>query len=321
MPLDLVTPGGELSPGTAVSVPLTRGVADLSGLPKFPSRAALVAGRAQILRPKGGADIQITIRGLNVVEEHWAAFQALIGPWMAVAQNRAGELMVQEAQATLRGERELQRAWLTGDTERSVHYFMTTTPNTVMISVGPTTFYAPLIEHGLAEHEAYGPRPFMLRSARVILPGLIQAYADLARVARFGGHARVTSPRYKSDLGRLLARWRKFLYTAEKQLGDIAVLGFGGARIPGTGAFRGGLLGGARVIGDIQAVMGKVVGRRFSRRLTGKVTGRLIGIGSRTIFLNQVSTARITGAERAYNRIAGRAVTKYIDQSDRLGGR
>jgi hypothetical protein len=240
---------------------------------------------------------------------------------MAVAQIRAGQLIQQEARAALGTDTKgsaagWKAAWRTGATWESVHYFMTTTRNSVMVSIGPTTFYAPLIEYGLVSHSHIGPRPFMLYGATKVVPELIQAYSDLAGVAKFGALARVSTTRFKSDLERLLHAYRKRLYSVEKRLGDIAVLGFAGFRIPGTGKFRAGLLGGARVLGDLQAVMGKVVGARFSRRLTGKVTGRLIGLGSRTIFLNQISTARITGAERAYNRVAGRAVTKYIDQSD-----
>jgi hypothetical protein len=224
MPIDFTTPGGELEGGLSISVPGKNPSINPSGLGTFPSKSSLVAGRAQILRPKLPNDIEITIRGLRASIEHWDTFQALIGPWMAVAQIRTGQLIQMEARDGLLGAPGWKPAWLTGDTYRSIHYFITTTPNTVMTSIGPTTFYAPLIEYGLGSHSTIGPRPFMLYGATKVVPELIQAYSDLAGVAKFGGLARVSAVRYKSDLERLLARYRARLYTIEKELGAVGPL-------------------------------------------------------------------------------------------------
>lgn len=272
-------------------------------------------------RTRRGRDLEIRVTGLNVARNHWTAFNALVPGYMRIAQTIFGRLMVGEARRSLLGETGFKRAWLSGDTYKSVYSDVTATPNSVTTSTGPTTFYAPFIEFGLASHSRIGPRPFMAHALSTSLPFLVQAYADLAAVARLGSKARITSPPYKRDLEAYLRRFRAHLYSLEKRLGDLAVFAPFGMTIPGTGKFRAGALGLARVIGDVQAVMGRVVGMRFQRRLTGQVTGRLIGVGSRTVFVNQVSTARITGAERFYNRFAGKLVTTYIDQSNTFLGR
>ena len=287
--------------------------------------AAKTKGGPIALAGGGNSRVSITITGLNVAIEHWAAFQALLPGYLWVTQNRTGQLMTIEARRALQGQAGFRKAILTGDTHNSIHHFLTTTPTSTKVSVGPTTPYAPMIEYGLASHSKIGPRPFMAYAVSQVIPFMVQAYADLASFAKFGARGKITSPPYKSQLERYIAKWRAFLYSAEKRLGDVAPLGGAAFAIPGTGALRGGFLGGARILGDIQAVLGKIVGLRFQRRLTGKVTGRLIGIGSRTVFLNKVVGARISGAERVYNRFAGKAVTRYIDQNQALsrftGGR
>ena len=293
----------------------------LRGLPKFPTKKSLVAGTTRLISPAIGANLEIRVIGLTVAIEHWAAFQALVPGYMWVAQYRAGELMVGQARLALLGRTGFKPAFLSGDTYKSVYHVVSTTPTTTTVSVGPTTFYAPLIEFGLARHSKYGPRPFMAQALSLTLPWLIQAYVDLAGVAKYGANARVTSPPYKRDLEAYLRRWRSKLYRIERALGNIAVFAPFGLRVPGTGKFRATILGMARHIGDIQAVMQRTVGLRFQRRLTGKATGRLIGLGSRTIFINQIQSARISGAQRLYNVQAGQLVTKYIDQSNSLLGR
>jgi hypothetical protein len=240
---------------------------------------------------------------------------------MWVVANKAGEEITIHAREALTGQPGWRPAILSGDTYRSIYHYLVTTPNTVSVRVGPTTWYAPFIEYGLATHARIGPRPFMAYAVAQTLPHLIQAYADLAGIAKFGAKAVMTAPRYKDATGPYIRRWRKHLYRLEEALGDIAPLGPVGVTIPGTSAFRGGVLGLARALGDIQAVVGRAVGLRFQRRLVGKVTGRLIGVGSRTVFTSRTVGARITGGERIYNRVAGGAMTKYVDQSRMFGGR
>ena len=310
--VDFVSDGPIGFPGTRVSLPVVNGGVDARAIGgSFPSRKSLVSGNARILRPDVGIDLQISIRGLNVAIEHWDAFQALLPGYMWIVGNETGKLMTAKAVSALAGQGPFQRAWLSGDTARSVHHFMSTTSDSVIVSTGPTTFYAPMIEYGLGPHAAshIGPRPFMQYAAAQILPFLFQAYADLGSFAKHGARGKITSPPYKSALESYIAKWRARLYKLEKELGDLVFLPSGAFVVPGSGNIREGAIGTARVLGDIQSVLKRAIGQRFYRRLTGKITGRAIGIGSRTIFVNKVVGARITGGERAYNRIAGRTLS------------
>ena len=307
--IDFVSPGSTGFPKTTVALPISQGdvnTANLAG--KFFPKKALEAGHAQVFRPKLGPDMQITIRGLNVVAEHWDAMDALLPGAIWQILNEGGQLMTKAARRTVPID--------SGDTFRSIHHFMTTMPNATMVSVGPTTFYAPFIEYGLGGHSHIGPRPFMLNALHEVLPGMVMAFRELTLLAKRGAKYKFSTPEYASDLNSLIAKWRGHLYTAEKEIGDlIPIGGFTGLR-----GIRESLLGCARVLGDVQAVMGRVVGQRFARRLTGKVTGRLIGVGSRTIFVDRTISADFGVGQRAYNRVAGRAMTRYVDQTSLLRG-
>jgi hypothetical protein len=261
--------------------------------------------------------LNIVVTGLNIAAEHWEAMGDLILGAIWTIQNQAGIEMTREG--VIRIAR--YGAVDTGATLRSIHHVMSTTQDSVTVSVGPTTFYAPFIEYGLGSHVGYGPRPFMMDAMFAIVPAWIRAFASLAVLAKVGAKTKITPGPYKTPMDNFLAQFRRRLYSIEKALGDIAPLGMVGFRIPGTTTFRETLLGGARAIGDVQAVVGRAVGARVTRRLTGKATGRLIGVGSRSVFANQqISAGPISGGQRIYNRVAGRAVTKYIDQSSTFGG-
>jgi hypothetical protein len=309
--IDFVSPGGIGIPDTTISLPSRGGRVDLGPLKGhyFPKKV-LQSGAGQMFRPKIGPDIQIRITGLNVAAEHYAALDEFLPGMIWSILNEAGELMTAAARRTV--------PILSGDTYKSIHHFMSTGPGSSTVSVGPTTFYAPLIEYGLGPHARKGPRPFMSNALFEILPGLVLALNELARIAKAGTKFSPRTPEYKSVLQAHMAELRAFLYGAEKLIGDRVILGI---RAPGLSKIRAGLLGGARILGDVQSVMGRVVGARITRRLTGKVTGRLIGVGSRTIFVNQSVTAQISGAQRIYNLQAGKFMSRYVSQSGVLSGR
>lgn len=273
------------------------------------SVAALKSGRASIFRPQAGPEIIVTIRGLNVVADHWMAMDSFIPGAIWSILNETGEQMTKAARRTV--------PILSGDTYRSIHHFMTTTPDSTTVSTGPKTFYAPFIEYGLGSHAHIGPRPFMLNALMEVLPATVMAFHELTLLAKRGAKYRFNTPEYGTGLNALLGQIRQRLYTAEMALGDRIIYG---VQAPGLGKIREGLLGSARILGDVQSVLGRVVGARFARRLTGKVTGRLIGVGSRTVFANKVYTSSFTGGQRVYNKVAGRAMTKYVDQSKFLRG-
>lgn len=311
-------PPSEGFPGANQYLPSFSGSASTSRLPPFPSRSALKAG-TQLFRPVGYT-FDIRIQGLNVAAQHWDAVQELIPYYMWIVQDRAGELIRDDARAGLRGETGFKPAYISGDTHDSVHHYITTTPNSVMASIGPTTFYAPFIEYGMASHSGIGPRPFMMQAAFKNIPELIQAYSDLALLAKLGARAPLTAPNYKPPLSALIHKWRAWLYDKEKALGDITPLGPVGISAPGMSVFRSQLIGSARLLGDLNAFITKTVNARFKRRLVGKLSGRAIGLGHRAIFVNQQVSVGFTPAQRGYNLLAGKAVTKYVDQNRTLAG-
>lgn len=318
------TPGTpEVPGGRGVNIPTPGGIINpdivTSKLGPFPSTSGGVASKAIFAPSIGGISVQIKVSGIQVAAQHWDAFRALVPGYMWVVGNETGIQMTTAARNNLLGASGLKPAFQSGRTFASIHHFMSTTPNSVIVSTGPTTFYAPFIEYGLATHAGKGPRPFMAHAALSILPGLIQAYADLAAVAADGANAKITSPRYKHPLEAYISKWRKWLYTREKAIGNItpfSITGLGSLNI-----FRTQMLGMARGLGDLNAVISRTIGSRFQRRLVGQFTGRAIGIGSRTIFINKQVNVGFSPAQRGYNLIAGKQVSQFINQSNFLSGR
>lgn len=311
--IDFVSPGTNGIPDTTVALPVDAGGnVNVAGLrPKFFPRKLLESGQAQVFRPKVGPNVQIVVHGLNVVANHWLAMDELIPGAMWTIFNEGGGQMVKAGRRTVPID--------SGATFRSIHHFMTTMPNAVMVSVGPTTFYAPFIEYGMGGHADIGPRPFMTKALWEVLPSMVLALHELTLLAKAGASYRFGTPEYAEGLNGLLSKWRRHLYTIEKELGDTAFIGPIGFNL-GGGLFRKTTLGLARILGDVQSIVGRAVGGRITRRLTGRVTGRLIGVGSRTIFVNKSYTTQITGGQRAYNRVAGKAMTRYVDQSRFIRG-
>ncbi len=297
---------------------VVRGVSDIAQLrPHFKPRKVLAGGGASMFRPMvgGGLHFRATIQGLNVVAEHAQAVEAMLPGAIGVIHSVTGRFSVMEAQRAIAE----MGAVDTGDTLRSIHARMITNRGTVATTIGPTTFYSPLIEFGLGPHYPYGPRPFMSESFSVVLPHHLAALRELAMVAS-GPSKSIRNKHYSGDVNSYLSKIRAHLYSIEKQIGDIVPMG--GAfnfHLPGQG-FREGLILTARALGDIQSVVGSAVGARFVRRLQGKVTGRLVGIGSHTVSATTTVGARISFAERQYNKIALPAMSRFVSQSTLFGG-
>ncbi len=305
MTTEWVSPGGG-------GFPTQTYTGDVPATAFFP-RKVLKARGAQvfrpIIRPLKGTPLVFTvdITGANVVSAHLQAVEAMIPEMVGAIQSITGKFAVAMSQAIVPVD--------TGDTQRSINHQMVTAPSLIDIDVGPKTFYAPFIEYGMGGHTHIGPRPFMTDTFFRVIPFWLQAFKDLARViargVRGGG---IVAPPYSADLNARMRRWRKHLYSIEKQLGDYIPLG-----IPTPGffrAFRGGLIGSARILGDVQSVMGRIIGLRVKRRLVGRVTGRLIGIGSHTVFGDRTYGVSVSPiGQRAYNRVAGKAMTKFVDQN------
>ncbi len=284
----------------------------------FATRKDLVSGVDSMFRPRAFGDMhfRVIIRGLNATYNHAQAVNELIPGALAIIQGIAGQEAVKFARLALLGQAGFPKAFLSGNTHDSVHARMETTPGSIIMNIGPTTFYSPLIEFGLARHARHGPRPFMSYAFSETFPHWLAAIKELARVSS-GPTRTIKQNPYASPTNDFLRQFRDRLYTIEKELGDLVPLG-----IPlsiGRG-IRENLIGTARVLGDLQAVMTKAVGARFVRRMEGKVTGRLIGIGSNTIFTSRTFGARISGGERIYNRWAGKHMSRFIGQSQRFRG-
>ena len=310
------SPGGEGFSDQVVRVKThPSGQFDFSKLrAHYHPRKLLVAGQASLFRPdiKGALDFKVTIRGLNAMGDHAQAVEAMIPGALGIIQTITGDMVTEAAQAAISE----MGAVDTGLTRASIHPRLETTANSVIVRIGPTTFYSPLIEFGLGPHFSYGPRPFMTEAFFRVLPIWLQILRELAQVVS-GPSRRVYQDPYHRDVNNWIRHFRNQLYTIEKEIGDIVPF----ASLHALNKPRGILVNTARVLGDIQAVVGRAVGARVVRRLEGQVTGRLIGIGSHTVFARHTVTTRITGGERIYNRYAGRYTSRFIGQSNLLGGR
>jgi hypothetical protein len=281
--------------------------------PNYFPKAILKSGGAQMFRPNvaGSLNVQIIITGLNVVSMHAQAADALIPGALGILAMVTGRYTTFMAQKSI-----VQMGAVdTGLTLRSIHPELETTPTMTKVSIGPSTYYAPLIEFGLGPHFPYGPRPFMSEAFSLIVPGWLRALHQLAMVVAGPSKTIKESP-YAREVNSWLRGFRGFLYDTEKRIGDVVPLG----APTFLNKLRQGMINLARSIGDVQSVVGHVVGARIFRRLEGKVTGRLIGIGSHTIFATHNIATKISGAERAYNRIAGKYTSKFISQNQSFGG-
>ncbi|MDX1407622.1 MAG: hypothetical protein R3330_05795 [Saprospiraceae bacterium] len=220
-----------------------------------------------------------------------------------------GDYTTAEAQRSI-DQDFIKRPYLSGDTYRSIHPRLETTPTTTKTTVGPTTFYAPLIEFGLARHFTYGPRPFMSIAFATVVPHHVAALRQLAQVAA-GPRKTISENPHSGPVNEWIRKFRAGLYDIEKRLGDLVPLG----GLPFLRAPREATLGAARVLGDIQAVLGRTVSSRIQARLIGKVTGRLIGIGANTIVAHRTVNTDFGVGQRIYNREAGKYLSRYVSQS------
>jgi hypothetical protein len=322
MTIPFISPGGSGAPARTLSVPSSVTGFDPAEAtrvlrPHFATRKNLEAGVDSLFRPnvRGDFKLQVVLRGWNTSMDHADAVQAVMPAALAEVMRVTGATNVMHSRAAI----EQMGAVDTGATLRSIYAQFSRQGDDMVVSVGPTTFYSPLIEFGLAAHMTYGPRPFMSEGYFRTLPQFLQALNELAHVAAGrGGVKTIKEQPYSKTVNPILQRVRAKLYTFEKALGDRVFFGLG--NVPGLGKLRSGALGSARILGDLNAVMQKLVGARFVRRLEGKITGRAIGIGSRTIFANRTIVTKITGAERTYNRVAGQYMSRFIGQNRLFGG-
>lgn len=273
-------------------------------------RRVLAAGGHQVFRPQIGGPLrfEVTIQGANVVSQHADAYQQMIGPFIWTIQNITGMYATAVAKSIVLGS----QIWESGDTYHSIHHIMETQAfgsyGSITTEIGPTTFYAPFIEYGMGGHTHIGPRPFMTDTFFRIVPNWLHVFEELAKIGKTGARGGFSTNPYSGELNAMMRRWRQYLYSLEKEIGDLVPIGL---PLSIGQHLRSAMINTARSLGDIQSILGRTVAQRFTRRLTGRVTGRLIGIGANTVFASTEYTARISGGERIYNRFAGRAMNNF----------
>jgi HK97 gp10 family phage protein len=252
-----------------------------------------------------GIDVhyEVTVRGLNTVIQHFDAIASLTGELLFWGADRSGELVRDYAKAN--------HPWTnrTFDTEKSIHHNVFTTPDSVGMEAGPTTFYAPFLEFGTIKAK---PFPFMIPALDFYTPSWLAYCLDVAGLA---DNFKWPSPDYASHerVRSGFSQIRSLLYTSAKALGDVAVLG--GREI--ISPVRASLYAGARALGDISAVTGGTVGSRISRRLVGRITASGLGVGRVSMFGGNTYSSQVggTAGPRIYSRIAGRNTRFIVNRS------
>ena len=255
--------------------------------------------------------LEIDITGVNVLANHFEAVAGIFMEAVPAVLDVTADIGIARAKELVH-----KRTWATHDS-------INKDPGVVdwghtgnwYIDYGPTTFYAPFLEYGVSRRGGgfNKPYPFMIPSgdmaevalyASVIgLVSLLDSNTGGMGFTSAGGAAGrpvLTDGRIQSPFGK----YRSFLYSTAKALGDVSV--FGGRGV--LGPVRSSMYRLARLMGDIQAGMTGTVNRRIVNRLHGRVTGRIIGFGSASLSHSASYSAFVGGASghRIYQRVAGR---------------
>lgn len=263
-----------------------------------------------------GKNTVVTIRGLDAVAIDKAALAAALADLSYHMLNHTGALLVKQAQAFApvsnfeSNYHPVFNPWglptyYEGALRDSINHYMWTEGQWRLgFNAGPSVFYAPFVHWGTATQQ---PNPFMSRANDVIEP---QFRAGAREVGRVFSGLRKLSPPYSQATAGVFGQYRKYLYSAEKALGDIQPFGLT-SLLSGP---RGQLLRGARLLGDLDSVMTNTIGMRVTRRLEGRISGKLIGFG-RVPFQGGGSYSSFIGGRvgaRIYQRQAAKIVARYI---------
>lgn len=247
--------------------------------------------------------------GFNVTVEHFLAAAAILDQTAPRMMEVVGDLGVEEARRLV--------PYDTGATYDSIvskhgeqsgtFGFRVPGMSVWWVEVGAQTFYAPFLEFGTIH---MSPRPFMGPAYNVMTAGLLgSVHAILGAVLSAngvglsGGSGPAGQVIMDERVRAPFSKFRSFLYSSAKALGDISVVG--GRSV--FGPLRAQMYGMARLLGDVGAGMSGTIGQRVTHRLQGRVTGRLIGFGSASMSGGNTYSAFIGGAagHRIYQRIAG----------------
>lgn len=257
--------------------------------------------------------LDIDVSGVNVLANHFHAVAGILADALPAVLDVTADIGIERARELTKPNIRTGATYNSINKDPGVMNFGHT--GNWYIDYGPTTFYSGFLEYGVERHGGgfNQPYPFVIPSgdmAEVALYasiiGLVSlldsnnAGAGIGFAGGVAGRRALNSPGVKSPMGR----YRSFLYTTAKALGDVSV--FGGRGF--LGPLRGQMYSLARMMGDIQAGMSGAVAGRVIRRLHGRVTGRLIGFGSASLSHSATYSAFVGGSSghRIYQRVAGR---------------
>lgn len=283
----------------------------------LPGTSIKAAGRVNLFpkssgfrrRKSRGSFKRVTfeVHGLNTLVEHWFTVAALTDALTPGVLDFYADVTVHNARQFVRKD-----TWATHDSINKGNGVIRSAIGDYSVWMGAETIQARFLEFGTVNMPAY---PFMIPAIDMIEKDFFRAFLDIAKIAdtvtgraslrgQVGRDGRVRSP---------ISGMRSGLYSISKVLGDISV--FGGREF--LSPIRKFALQGARLIGDVNAVMSGAAGMRVSHRLRGRATGRLQGFGSASLSFGKSYTGSL-GGQRVYNRFVGRISAPLI--STNIGG-
>lgn len=251
--------------------------------------------------------VTFEVHGLNTLTEHWFTVAALTDALAPAVCDFYADVIVHNARQFVRKD-----TWATHDSINKGNGVIRSAMGDYSVWIGAETLQARFLEFGTVNMPAY---PFMIPAIDMVENDFIRAFGDIAKIAdTVTGQASLRGDvgrdgRIRSPIGRL----RSGLYSVSKVLGDVSV--FGGRQF--LSPIRAFALRGARLIGDVNAVMRGAAGMRVSHRLRGRATGRLQGFGSASLSFSKSYTGGL-GGQRVYNRFVGRLSAPIV--STNIGG-
>ena len=269
--------------------------------PKF-ARGDLTSGSRQVFRGLGSTySVEMHLIGWRTLVADQYAVSALVRTLALQVTAQAG-VMVRDSALE-------DKAWTdrSYDTRNSMlnDPLVMVRGQDIIAEMGPTTFYAPFLEFGWQKGGDYYAFPFMIPALNKHTIDFINGHIDVMGIVAGERPFALRPPMTKSTQGAI-GRARSFLYSREKALGDVVVIG--GSKY--ISPLRSGMLAAAKELGDLNAVMKGEVVRRVATRITGSVTGRALGY-TRTVSVSKTYSGTPGGQTsvggRVYNRVAGRA--------------
>lgn len=278
------------------------------GSPRF-DRKLITSGERQVFRGIGGNTyhVEMILIGWRVFIQDQFFIAEVLPPLAAAVTEAAGGLVRFDAMRDVPKD--------THATEKSMAAdpFMQRASDDFIANMGPNTFYAPFLEFGTVK---MSPRPFLIPAWDAHRIDFINGLLDMVRFALSERPSLISAASRNERVLGMMRQVRGRLYSIEKALGDISVLGGRSVISP----VRGNMLRLARGLGDIQAGMTGGIRGRVTRRITGRATGRLTGL-SRTAVFNANVTGEFSGGMRVYNRVVGRATSPIVIGSGGLTAR